>query len=189
MYVSNTGFNLSDRRYRGPSRLLPGLIVVGGLMWASPSLSGQSAVSSAESGLKPLQMESVSVQGLSRLVRFYRPENLAGAPALLIALHGGGGNGERFRYLTDGAFDRLADEHGFLVAYPDALGGQWKGCRSRAPYRAALSGVDDIAFLRVVIDRAQEILGRKPAGVFAVGYSNGGHLVFRLALEAAADFD
>jgi polyhydroxybutyrate depolymerase len=83
----------------------------------------------------------------------------------------------------------LADRHGFLVAYPDALGGQWNGCRVRAPYHAALVGIDEIAFLRAVVRRIKEISQRNLAGVFAVGYSNGGHLVFRLALEAPGDFD
>lgn len=138
--------------------------------------------------VEPLPVQYVHVQGLRRAVRFYRPERLAARAALVIALHGGGGDGERFRRLTDGAFDRMADEHGFLVAYPDALGGQWKGCRARAPYHDALAGVDEIAFLRAVVRSAEELIGRELAGVFAVGYSNGGHLIFRLALEAPGEF-
>lgn len=36
--------------------------------------------------------------------------------------------------------------------------------------------------------RAQAAAGRDLAGTFAAGYSNGGHLVFRLAFEAPQDF-
>jgi polyhydroxybutyrate depolymerase len=137
---------------------------------------------------EPLPVEYLQVQGLRRAVRFYRPERLANRPALVLALHGSGGDGERFRRFTAAAFERAADKHGFLVAYPDALGGQWNDCRARAPYHEALAEIDEIAFLRAVIRHAQDAFGRDFAGVFAVGYSNGGHLVFRLAFEAPTDF-
>lgn len=136
----------------------------------------------------PLPIEVVRFQGLSRSVRFYRPHHLSARPALVLALHGSGGNGERFRRLTDRAFERLADEHGFVVAYPDAVGGQWNDCRARAPYRAALAGIDDVGFLREIARRATDVAGRKLAGIFLVGYSNGGHLAFRAALTAPDEF-
>lgn len=135
-----------------------------------------------------LPAEQLPVQGLHRAVRFYRPARLADRPPLVVALHGSGGTGERFRRLTAAAFDRLADEHGFLVAYPDGLGGQWHDCRATAPYRAALAGVDDVAFVRAIVGRAREMTGKALGATFVVGYSNGGHLAFRLALEAPGEF-
>ncbi len=135
-----------------------------------------------------LPVETLVVQGLRRTVRFHRPEKLAHGPAVVLVLHGSGGDGERIRRFTDSAFERMADREGFIVAYPDALGGQWHDCRSQAPYQAALAGVDDVDFLRAVVRRAAEIAGRAPVGACAVGYSNGGHMVFRLALEAPQEF-
>lgn len=162
------------------------------LGWGPPALQGAAHGGDVpgEPGLRirPLKVRHVRVQGLRRSVRFYRPARLAARPALVLALHGGGGSGERFRHLTDRAFERAADRHGFLVAYPDALGGQWNGCRARAPYHRALAGVDEVSFLRAVVRNARRIAGRALAGVFAAGYSNGGHLVFRLAAEAPGDF-
>jgi polyhydroxybutyrate depolymerase len=154
------------------------------LLMLRPSASGAPAVDHLDS----LPIDYVTTQGLRRPVRFYRPERLADRPALLLALHGSGGDGERLRRLTGQAFERLADEQGFLVAYPDALGGHWNDCRGRAPYHAALAGIDDVGFLRAVADRAANLVGGELAGVFVVGYSNGGHLVFRAALEAPRDF-
>lgn len=138
---------------------------------------------------RPLPVEQLEVQGLARTVRFYVPADIPDDPALIIALHGGGGDGARFRRLTNRAFESAAEEHGLVIAYPDGLGGHWNGCRSRAAYRPALAGVDDGAFLRAVVGRAEKIVRRELAGVFVVGYSNGGHLVFRLALETPAAFD
>jgi polyhydroxybutyrate depolymerase len=139
--------------------------------------------------LEALPVEYLQVQGLRRAVRFYRPDQLADRPALVLALHGGGGDGERFRRFTNATFERLADEQGFLVAYPDTLGGQWHGCRRRAPYHTALSGIDELAFLRAVARRAAAIPAGDLVGVFVVGYSNGGHLVCRIALEGPHEFD
>jgi polyhydroxybutyrate depolymerase len=138
---------------------------------------------------EPLEPHRLSTQGLHRSYHLYRPATLAPRPALVVALHGSGGDGLRFRRLTGGAFDRVADEHGFIVAYPDALGRQWKDCRGRAPYQAALAGIDDAQFLRELVDDVSGTLGRELAGVFVVGYSNGGHMAFRLALEAPDAFD
>lgn len=153
------------------------------------SAAGQQTAERASSdNMAPLQVDYLQVQGLRRAVRFYQPRHLADYPALLLALHGSKGDGTRFRRFTDGAFERQANEHGFLVAYPDALGGQWNDCRTSAAYHAALAGVDDIAFLQAVVRRAKEIVGGELAGVFAVGYSNGGHLLFRAAMERPALF-
>lgn len=135
-----------------------------------------------------LPVEYLKVQGLRRSVRFYRPAHLAAHPALLLVLHGSGGDGERIRHMTGFSFDRLADAQGLVVAYPDALGGQWHDCRAGAPYHEALKGVDETAFLRAVTERARNLAGGELGDVYAIGYSNGGHLVFRLALETPADF-
>lgn len=139
--------------------------------------------------VEPLPIERLDVQGVVRTVRYYVPSRIAERPALVIALHGGGGDGERFRRLTNRAFEAVADEHGLVIAYPDGLGGHWNGCRSRAPHRAVLAAVDDGAFLGAVARRAATLVGRELAGAFVAGYSNGGHLVFRLALESPTHFD
>lgn len=139
--------------------------------------------------LEPLPVSVLPAQGLHRTLRLFQPDALPAEPALVIALHGSGGTGERFRRLTDGAFDRLAEEHGFVVAYPDALGRQWHDCRNGAPYRAALQGVDDVAFLGAVADHVASEIGRPLSAVYVVGYSNGGHMAFRLAFEAPGRFD
>jgi polyhydroxybutyrate depolymerase len=135
-----------------------------------------------------LQPVTLQVQGLHRTVRIHRPPALAAEPALVLLLHGSGGTGERFRRFTDGGFDRLAREHGWIVAYPDALGGQWHDCRGEAPYREALNGIDDVGFLNAVAKYVADDLGRPLAATFVVGYSNGGHMAFRLALEAPERF-
>ena len=161
--------------------VLPAALATIVLAWGGALDAGQPA-------LAPLSAEALMVDGLRRTVRFHVPSTLAARPALVIALHGSGGDGARFRHVSAGAFDRLADAHGAIVAYPDAVGGQWHDCRGRAPYQAALAGIDDVAFMKAIVRRASELAQRPLAGAFAVGYSNGGHLVFRLAWEAPEVF-
>ena len=169
--------------------LFPALVVWSILTLGTSTTVGQQAAKDSRVGnLPPLPVKYLQVQGLRRAVRFYQPKSLADHPALLLALHGSKGDGARFRRFTNGAFERLADEYGFLLAYPDALGGQWNDCRTSAAYHTALAGVDDIAFLHAVARRAAEMAGSELAGVFAVGYSNGGHLLFRAAFERPREF-
>lgn len=46
------------------------------------------------------------------------------------------------------------------------------------PTHGAIQGIDEAAFLRAVVGCAKEIASSDLAGVFDVGYWNGGHLVF-----------
>lgn len=159
------------------------------LVAAQGAARPERAGAAADRDRAPLPVETLRVQGLERRVHWYRPAGAGERPALVVALHGSGGDGERLRLLTGRAFERVADRAGFLVAYPDALGGQWSECRAAAPHHAALSGIDDVAFLRAVVRRAESIAGGELSGAFVAGYSGGGHLVFRAALEAPGSFD
>jgi polyhydroxybutyrate depolymerase len=78
----------------------------------------------------------------------------------------------------------LADEHGFIVVYPEGYEGHWNDCRKKGPYAAKRLGIDDVSFMRALIAHFRSAYGVDSARVFAVGLSNGGHLSYRLALEA-----
>lgn len=96
-----------------------------------------------------LERRTIPHGGRERTYRLYVPERGAddgSARPLVIALHGGGGDGKSFARVRRGGFHRLADRHGFLVAYPDAVEGHWndgRGDRSRVSHR---EDVDDSAF-------------------------------------------
>jgi polyhydroxybutyrate depolymerase len=119
----------------------------------------------------------------SRSFAYYAPEPLPPHSPLLIAFHGSGGNGETFRRQTGYGFDRLADAHGFVVVYPDGYEGHWNDCRKAAPFSARKLHIDDVGFVRALIEHFQSTLGIDRARVFATGHSNGGHMAYRLALE------
>jgi polyhydroxybutyrate depolymerase len=75
----------------------------------------------------------------------------------------------------------LADTRGFVVAYPEGLGGSWNA--GQCCGESARSNVDDVAFARAVIDRLSMEYCLDPRRVFSTGMSNGGFLSHRLACE------
>jgi polyhydroxybutyrate depolymerase len=137
-----------------------------------PALSGE------------LRRGSLRAGDRDRTYALYVPRALAPRPALVLALHGSMGNGEQMREGTYYRFDELADRDGFAVAYPDGYEEHWNDCRRVAPYAANALDVDDVAFLRALVERLERELGIDPDRVFATGLSNGGQMAYRLALEA-----
>lgn len=130
-----------------------------------------------------LTAETLVHDGQTRSYRLFGPETLSRFPGrrpLVLVLHGGGGSSREVHYATRGRFDALAEEHGFLVAYPDAIRRVWdtgsgdisEGLRPRR---------DDDGFLKALI---ADISGRfqvDQSRIFATGVSRGGMESFALA--------
>lgn len=167
--------------------LLWGLIVValGGALFgyfvyspapAAPRLSGR------------LVKGTVEVDGLKRTYLTYVPQGLRQGAPLVVVMHGSGQNGARMRIATGYGFERLADEHGFAVVYPDGYEGYWNACNIVGDYSANKLDIDDVAFLTGMLDRLIAEIGVDRGRAFAIGISRGGHMAFRLALEAPSRF-
>ena len=106
----------------------------------------------------------------------------------MVAMHGSGENGAQMRIETGYGFDRLADEHGFAVVYPDGYEGYWNGCNIVGDYSANTLNIDDVGFLTRWPTSSSLKSASTPAGVFATGISRGASMAFRLALEAPSHF-
>ncbi|MDH4044601.1 MAG: hypothetical protein OEW06_09095 [Gemmatimonadota bacterium] len=104
----------------------------------------------------------------------------AAAP-LLLAFHGTGESGRAMQRHV--GLDSLADARGLLVAYPDAAVGNWaEGC---ACSRADLLGVNDTGFVRALVAEVAHRHAVDRGRVYAVGFSQGGLFVQRLACQMA----
>ena len=140
---------------------------------------------------KPLQPElssaikqtSVESGGIERAYAFYVPARLTDKPPLLFVLHGSSQSIEDIRRYTGYEFERLADQFGFIVVYPNGFRHNWNDCRKAAAYPARTEKIDDEGLIRRLIGIFRKEYGVDPAQVFAAGYSNGGHLAYRFALE------
>ena len=130
-----------------------------------------------------IRKSTVRAGGRDRSYLIYVPANLPPQAALVIVLHGSGMNGARMRLCTGYEFDCLADQHGCVVIYPDGYRRNWNDCGKYATFRAKRN-IDDMGFIRTLIARASIEQAIDEKQVFAFGYSNGGHMAFRLAVEA-----
>lgn len=130
-------------------------------------------------------LQSFSVAGVDRSYVRYEPPGLEATASvpLLVALHGRGGSGRIAEWMF--GFSELADAHGFVVVYPDALGDPptWNegfvGLNG-GPYRP-----DDVGFLRALVDREASSRPLDSSRLFVCGHSSGGMMTYRLAAEAA----
>lgn len=118
----------------------------------------------------------------------------AGRPAgvrvpLVLALHGGGGDGPGLRRNARGQFERQVRQRGWLVVFPDGVARGWNDGRPLTSARdRERADVDDVAYLDALVDHLVATASADPDRVYAVGISNGGFLAIRLGLERGARY-
>jgi polyhydroxybutyrate depolymerase len=118
------------------------------------------------------------VDGVARNYLLHVPDDLpSGKPGpLVLVFHGGGGHDWNMPGFTH--FDDLADQEGFLVAYPDAVNRHWNDSRGE-------SDADDVGFTRALIADVERGHSIDAHRVYATGISNGGFFSNRLACDLA----
>ncbi len=102
---------------------------------------------------------------------------------LLIFLHGAGGSANQAMRQTN--LTGLSDHAGFIAAFPEGLGpegGQTWNAWGCCGY-ARDAKVDDVGYLAALIQRLKADLPVDQRRVYLVGFSNGGMLANRFALE------
>ena len=134
-----------------------------------------------------VRRNAVRVGARDRTCLVYVPANLPQQAALVIVLHGSGMDGARMRISTGYEFDCLADQHGFVVLYPDGYRRNWNDCRKNATFPSKRQNIDDVNFMRALIARMMLGHAIDQKRVYVFGYSNGAHMAFRLAMEAPAE--
>lgn len=120
--------------------------------------------------------ESVELGGAERTYWLHLPasyDSTRPAPLVLV-LHGEGSGGRQMAQWTD--FSALADEEGFIVAYPEGIDRHWSDPATIATSPQA----DDVRFLTKLIDQLSILLAINPKRVYAAGFSSGGLVVQRL---------
>lgn len=136
----------------------------------------------------PQARQTLRVDGSDRsyVVRAaHLPAQATQRVALVLMLHGGGGNAFNAEKMT--GFTEKARKEGFIVAYPEGSGRfagkllTWNAghCCGYAMNR----NVDDVAFIGALIDRLIEEYPVDPQRVYVTGMSNGGIMSHRLGIE------
>ncbi|MEH6344653.1 MAG: dienelactone hydrolase family protein [Bermanella sp.] len=130
-----------------------------------------------------LQSKTILLNGHQRTFHYYVPQKLKSEPALVFVFHSSLSSGKKMRERTAYQFDVIADKEGFIVAYPDGYDRHWNDCRASADYAANIENINDVVFVTQMRNWFSSHYGINTKRVYATGYSNGGHLSFRLAME------
>ncbi len=148
----------------------------GGELAATPSSSPSSPRPAA--GDHQLTLD---VGGKQRNYLVHAPPGYTGDELvpLVVGLHFYPGSGAALRDMIE--MDAQADEHGFLVAYPDGVSGGFNAL-------VCCGAEDDVAFLKALTDRMIAGWRVDPGRVYATGISNGADMSFRAAIEATGVF-
>jgi polyhydroxybutyrate depolymerase len=133
------------------------------------------------------ERETILVDGQRRSYIIHVPESYDGSrpTPLVIVLHGGGGNAKNIGNVS--GFNEKADEEGFIVVYPDGTG---KLQRKLLTWNAGFccgyaleNNIDDVKFLRTLIEHLQDQYVINESMVYATGLSNGGIMTYRIGAE------
>ncbi len=124
---------------------------------------------------------------------------------VVIVLHGGGGNPWTLNPITcpDGdpqnpkCMDKLAEREGFILVYPSGIENpdveevrSWNAGGGRQGYAcvsgyACGQGIDDVAYIKALLDNLDQVVNIDKTRVYAAGISNGAAMTHRLACEMA----
>lgn len=111
---------------------------------------------------------------------------------VVVMLHGAGGTAEIAARAT--RFNALADREKFITAFPQAVRRDpdrparfltnppiWNDGSGRG--HAGRTNVDDVGFIRLLLDELVANHLADPSRIFIAGFSNGGSMTFRLGME------
>ena len=152
-----------------------------------PHTSGQISAPSFCGNVNSADFNEIEVQGARREYLLHIPAKLPESPALIINFHGFGdcANSHAASVGEFYGLNNLADNAGFVVAYPQAM------VREKGdPYwEPGDNGddieVNDVLFTRHLVADIESKLSINPSRVFAAGYSNGGMMAYSLACVAS----
>lgn len=131
----------------------------------------------------PVEDVTLDVGGQSRHFVVFSPSRLQAGASVLVVFHPSQSNGEEMRRIVGSTLERIAVKENIVVVYPDGYEGHFNDCRRVASYSARILNVDDVGFTKRIVERLVTEKKINPEHVYAIGYSNGGHMALRLALE------
>jgi len=121
--------------------------------------------------------------GTKREYVLHLPDDLPENSPLVLFLHGYRGDARDYAEM---GFSRVANEKKFAVAYPQGLV-DFRGI-THWNARLKLSRVDDVGFLKSLVEHLQSRRDLDPARTFVSGVSNGGFMSYTMISEQPDSF-
>lgn len=132
----------------------------------------------------PLKEHTLVIDNVRRKFLYHLPKKLKARPKLIIAFHGTGMTASLMQVFTGHEFDLLANKsEDTIIVYPQGYKKNWNDCRKQAPYPAKTLNINDVEFTKQLISYFITKYKIDQSAVYAIGLSNGGQMVFKLAKE------
>lgn len=100
---------------------------------------------------------------------------------LLIALHPSGSRAVDMAAIT--GFNTLAERENFIVLYPEGPYGYWDYGAGLESWEGITPLLDDPGFISALLEAVEEEFTLDSTRLYAVGYSNGARMAYRLGCE------
>lgn len=134
-----------------------------------------------------LVSDSILIEGHYRSFHYNQPPTGAKGSSLLFVMHGSGGNG-RDLVRRMGRLDSASAAEKLVMVYPDGYHRYWNECRKFASSEANKLNINEEAFFAAMIDYFEGKYGINKKQVFAMGFSGGGHMSYKLGLTMPQAF-
>jgi polyhydroxybutyrate depolymerase len=128
------------------------------------------------------QRATVNVGGVEREYFVQAGTGTSQTRPVIFVLHGGTRSADDV--LTRSSWPALAARNNALLIVPNAIGGNWNDGRTVYMGDFDPSRVDDLGFLRRLVEIAVRDYGADRSRVYFAGASNGGYMSWRMACEA-----
>ena len=160
-----------------PTRHVPALLTGVLLLASILACSGERRQRRGE----PSEPGQLTHDGSTRTYTLYLPDSLPPDAALVVALHGGGGDAAKAQSAY--GFNPLASQHGFAVLYPEGIDSGWNDGRAGTKQLAQVQDIDDVGFLSALIASTLKAHELDPDRVYITGASNGAMMSARMLCE------
>lgn len=130
-----------------------------------------------------IEVKELEWDGRQRRYTVFTPSQLRDGASVLFAFHPSQSSGKDMRQMVGNVIERIAEKENVIIVYPDGYEGHFNDCRRVASYSARTLNVDDVSFTTRMIEQLVADKKVDSGRIFALGYSNGGHMALRLALE------
>jgi polyhydroxybutyrate depolymerase len=129
------------------------------------------------------EIYSLDHDGARRLFAIYAPRSLPQdqAAPLIVALHGRYSSAKAMHAMAGLA--AVADAHGAVLVYPQALGGFWNDGGHELIGRSE-TPTDDVGFIEALVEELSRARAIDRSRIYIVGYDNGALLGHRLACQS-----
>lgn len=125
---------------------------------------------------------TLNVDGRERVYIVHAPEQYDHPLPVVFLFHGGNGSGEA---MAEIGFREMVSREGFIGVYPTGWHNYWNDGRNSPLFKSHQEGVDDVKFVRSIVEDMATRYTVDRSRIFATGGSNGGLFCHYLAAQAA----